>query len=51
MPYLCINIPSKIFYSAFGVENLKIARTKSISNEFKTSSKALPKRAQNHYNH
>ena len=46
MPYLCSNIPSKMFYSAFGAEILRIARTTNIFNVFKCSSKILLYRAQ-----
>ena len=41
MSYLCSNIPTKIFYSVFGAAILRIARTTSTCNEFRTSSEAL----------
>ena len=37
MPYLRSNIPSKIFYPAFGEEIMKIARATSTCNGFRTS--------------
>ena len=45
MSYLCSNIHIKIFYSTFGDESFRIARTTSACNEFTTSSKALFNRA------
>ena len=45
MPHLCSNIPSKMFYSAFGAEILRIARTTNNLNDFKISSKLLLNRA------
>ena len=38
---ICVNIPSKKFYSAFGTKLLGRARTTSTCNELMTSSKAL----------
>ena len=46
VPYLCSNIPSKIFYSTFVAEILRITRVTNTCNEFWTSSKALLSRAQ-----
>ena len=45
MPFLCSNIPSNMFYSAFGAEILRIARTTNNFNDFKISSKILLNRA------
>ena len=47
IPYLCCNISSTIFYSERRAEILRIARTTSTCNEFRTSSKPLVNRAQN----
>lgn len=44
MLYLCSN---RIFYSTFGAERLRIAGTRSICSEFRTSFKALLNRAEN----
>lgn len=41
IPYLRINVPSKITYSAFGTNILKTARIKSTCNEFRSSFKFL----------
>ena len=41
MPYLSSNIPSKMFYSAFGAEILRAARTTSSATVFLNSSKTL----------
>ena len=46
MPHLCSNFPTKILCSTFGEESFRIARTTSVCNEFRTSSKALCNRAQ-----
>ena len=47
MLHLRSNITSKISCSALGAEILRIARTTSTCNEFRTSSKILINRAQN----
>ena len=47
MPYLRRNISCDIFYSAFGAEILRIARTTSTCNEFRTSCKVLVNTVQN----
>ena len=47
IPYLCIIVPFKIFYSALGSEILEVARTTCICSEFKTSSRVLLCRAWN----
>ena len=44
MPYLNSNLPSKMFYSAFGAEILRTARTTSTLNDFISNSKRLLKR-------
>ena len=41
MLYLSSNIPSKMFYSSFGAEKLRIARTTTTSHAFKVSLKLL----------
>ena len=35
MPYLCSNMPSKIFYASVGSEILRLARTNSNKNNFR----------------
>ena len=44
MPYLESNIPSKMFYSAFGSEILRFARNTSDFNLFKVNTKCLVER-------
>lgn len=34
--FICCNISSKMFYAAFGAENLRIGRAASLSNNVKT---------------
>ena len=41
MPYRDSNMPSQIFYSSFGAEILRIARTSTYSTSFFTASKKL----------
>ena len=41
MPYLDSNIPAKIFYSAFGAEVLRSARTTNDATIFQRNSKIL----------
>ena len=44
MPYLCSNIPTKMFYSAYGAEILRTARTASDVNSFINHCRVLIKR-------
>ena len=47
MPFLCSNIPSKIFYSSMGAEILRMARTTNQKSAFLLSSKRLINRMVN----
>ena len=48
IPYLCCSISFTIFYSVRRAEILRTTRSTNTCNEFRTSSKALAKRAQNY---
>ena len=46
MPYLCSNIPSKMFYSTISAEILRICRACSLYSDFLSASKKLLARMQ-----